>query len=214
MPRLTLSFDNGPDPDGTPHVLDELGRRGLRAVFFPVGERLLDPVAVALMQEATERGHRVGNHTFTHPRPLGALDGASAVAEIERTDELLGGLREPDRLFRPSAGGGVIGPGVLNRAVADHLVEHRHTLVMWNVVCDDWERDDGSWIELAAERMDGLDWALLVLHDVATGAMRHLGRFLDQVQAAGVEIVPELPLCQTPIVRGAIRGSFDHLLPA
>ena len=41
--RLTLTFDNGPDPHVTPYVLDLLNERGLPAVFFPVGERLEDP---------------------------------------------------------------------------------------------------------------------------------------------------------------------------
>ncbi|MBY9051435.1 polysaccharide deacetylase family protein, partial [Pseudomonas fluorescens] len=40
---LTLTFDNGPDPDVTPLVLDILAERGIKATFFVIGEKLADP---------------------------------------------------------------------------------------------------------------------------------------------------------------------------
>lgn len=40
MARITLTFDNGPDPDVTPHVLDTLSRHDVRSTFFVVGELL------------------------------------------------------------------------------------------------------------------------------------------------------------------------------
>lgn len=212
MSRLSLTFDNGPDRRVTEQVLAELEARDLAAIFFPLGERLEDPAHLELARAARRAGHRVGNHTYSHPRPFGSLDPEDTIAEITRTDELLGELVEPDRLFRPSAGGGVIGPGVLNQTAVDHLVEHGHTLVMWNVVCEDWARSDASWIELAFERMRGLDSAVLVLHDIAGSAMDHLGAFLDAALDSGVEIGVDLPPAMVPIVRGEIRGSIDHLM--
>ena len=43
MPRLTLTFDNGPTPGVTEQVLATLAERGLRATFFVVGEKLKQP---------------------------------------------------------------------------------------------------------------------------------------------------------------------------
>ena len=40
---LTLSFDNGPEPEVTPRVLDALRRRGIKVTFFVIGEKLRDP---------------------------------------------------------------------------------------------------------------------------------------------------------------------------
>ncbi len=133
MAEVTISFDNGPDAGVTPLVLDVLARRGIRGLFFPVGENLLRPGAVDLMRRAAAEGHRIGNHTFTHPRPFGALPPAQAIEEIDRTDALLDGLTEPDRMFRPSAGGGALRPGVLTPGIVDHLVATGHTLVLWSV---------------------------------------------------------------------------------
>ncbi len=211
-PKLTLTFDNGPDPATTPAVLDVLAARGLPAIFFPVGARLEDAGARDLMRRAAAAGHRIGNHTYSHPRPFGGLSAAAAIGEIDRTDALLEGLNEPDRLFRPSAGGGVLKPGVLNRGVVEHLVATRHSLVLWTSVPEDWKRPDGSWIDLAMRDMDAADWTLLVLHDVPSGAMDHLGRFLDAALAAGYEVVTDLPPAATPIWRGELRASVDHLI--
>ena len=211
--KLTLTFDNGPDPAVTPHVLETLARRRLPATFFPVGERLEDPAARRLMAEARAAGHRIGNHTYSHPRPFGALDPQAAIEEIRRTNALLGDLAEPDRLFRPSAGGGALKPGVLNQASVDFLVETGHSLVLWNLVCEDWKRPDGSWADIALAGLQRRPWTLLVLHDVASGAMDSLDAFLDRALDAGAQIVAELPPETTPIWRGEVSASLAHLLP-
>lgn len=210
--KLSLTFDNGPDPKITPRVLGELKKRDLPAIFFPVGERLESAEARDLARMTADMGHQVGNHTYSHPRPFGALSEDDAIEEVKRTDALLGELREPNRYFRPSAGGGVLKPGVLNRGVVDHLVANHHTLVLWNVICEDWCRPDGSWIDMALSEMYKHDWSLIVLHDIASGAMDHLPAFLDTVAARDIEIVPDLPTAQVPIVNGQIVSSVDHLI--
>ena len=158
--RLTLTFDNGPDRTVTPQVLDELDRRGLSATFFVLGRRL-DDDRLAIVRDAARRGHRIGNHTYSHPSPLGSL-GPAAVDEITRTSERLGDLEAADRLFRPSAGGGVLASGVLNADIVDHLTGSGYTMVLWNAVVEDWVRADGSWVDLALAALDEHDWTLLV----------------------------------------------------
>src|SRR5215469_11935177 len=110
MPRmfdLTLSFDNGPEPDVTPFVLDLLARRGIKTTFFVIGEKIADPARRALAERAHEEGHWIGNHTFTHSVPLGENpDPDIAEREIGQTQALLAGLSRPERLFRPFGGGG------------------------------------------------------------------------------------------------------------
>lgn len=62
---VALTFDDGPDPDVTPQVLDLLDRHGARATFFCIGRRAAGQPA--LMREIRARGHGVGNHTMHHP---------------------------------------------------------------------------------------------------------------------------------------------------
>jgi peptidoglycan-N-acetylglucosamine deacetylase len=62
---IALTYDDGPNPDQTPELLDLLARYDARATFFLIGrwaER--EP---ALIRETVARGHAIGNHTFSHP---------------------------------------------------------------------------------------------------------------------------------------------------
>ena len=61
---LTLSFDNGPEPDVTPSVLDVLAARNIQTTFFVIGSKLQDPERRALSERAREEGHWIGNHTL------------------------------------------------------------------------------------------------------------------------------------------------------
>ncbi len=107
--ELCLSFDNGPEPEATPGVLEVLARRRIPAMFFVIGEKLRDPKARALAEQARDAGHVIGNHTLTHGAPLGRRGAAEALHEIAETDALLGDLAAPERYFRPNGGGGALG---------------------------------------------------------------------------------------------------------
>jgi peptidoglycan/xylan/chitin deacetylase (PgdA/CDA1 family) len=105
--RITLSFDNGPEPDVTPSVLAAPARHEAPATFFVIGSKLADPERRALAERAPAEGHRIGNHTYTHTVPLGWAEDPAAAAEEEigRTQRLLAGLAGPERYFRPTGMG-------------------------------------------------------------------------------------------------------------
>ena len=91
--EICLSFDNGPEPEATPLVLDVLARRGLRASFFPIGQKLRDPPRRALAERAFAEGHRIGNHTLTHGLPLGQRGGSDRPCRRSASDGRRGGGR-------------------------------------------------------------------------------------------------------------------------
>ena len=62
---VALTFDDGPDPEWTPRVLDILDREAVRAAFFLIGRRARRAPAVA--RRIAEDGHDLGNHTWSHP---------------------------------------------------------------------------------------------------------------------------------------------------
>jgi peptidoglycan/xylan/chitin deacetylase (PgdA/CDA1 family) len=89
MTTITLSFDNGPDPDVTPDVLATLRRRDIKATFFVLGDKLRD--RRKLSEQAHAEGHWVGNHTYNHIVPLGlSAEPGIASAEIAPTPEQFG----------------------------------------------------------------------------------------------------------------------------
>jgi len=191
--RLTLTFDNGPDAGTTPHVLDELARRNLKATFFIIGKNLAVPALRKLAERAHAEGHWIGNHTYSHEVPLGDRhDPGAAQSEIGATQDLIGDLAHPDKLFRPFGDGGQLNSRLLNAEARDFLVSGGYTCVLWNSIPRDWEDVDG-WVDHALTQMDNLDWTIVVLHDLATGAMDNLGKYLDAIAERDIEIVQEFP---------------------
>jgi peptidoglycan/xylan/chitin deacetylase (PgdA/CDA1 family) len=209
---LTLTFDNGPEPETTPQVLDVLARRGVRTTFFVIGEKLAMPGRRALAERARAEGHWIGNHTWTHSGPLGARREADlSDDEIGRTQRELGGLASPHRYFRPQGGGGKLGPHLLRADNADYLQRGGYTCVLWNSIPRDWDDADG-WIGRAMDHVRAQDWTLMVLHDVPSGAMRHLDRFLAMIGEAGGRLRQEFPPDCTPMVDGIITGTMAGLV--
>ena len=181
-----------------------LATRGLRASFFVVGEAL--EAHRALAERAHSQGHWIGNHTLTHPRPLG--ESGAEVREIEAAQAQLGALTHRDRLFRPSGAGGDLSPGLLSHAAVESLIAGRFTCVLWNAVPGDWKDPEG-WVETALEQVAAHDWTLLVLHDVAGACADRLDEFLSRVDA---QIVQDFPPACMPIRRGAVRRSLAPYL--
>lgn len=213
-PEVTLSFDNGPEPEVTPAVLDVLRRRGVRATFFVIGQKLREPARRALAERAHDEQHWIGNHTWTHAGPLGdRRDAGHAEAEIGRTEEELGSLSHPDRLFRPVGGGGRLGPHLLSAAARDLLAAGGHTIVTWSAVPGDW-RDADGWPATALRQCLQEPRPVLVLHDLPNGAMRHLDTFLGRLQDAGATFRQEFPEACVPMRRGAPGPDLGNYVQA
>jgi len=209
---LTLSFDNGPEPDVTPGVLDILGRRRIKTTFFVIGEKIAQPARRTLAERAQAEGHWIGNHTFSHSVPLGRQpDAALAESEIARTEALLGDLARPERLFRPFGGGGHLDDRLLRPSVVNYLRKHRYTCVLWNAIPRDWSDPDG-WVARALDQCRAQAWSLMVLHDLPTGAMRQFERFLDGAEAAGARFRQDFPPDCVPIRRGEPMLPIDGLV--
>ncbi|WP_454617201.1 polysaccharide deacetylase family protein [Bradyrhizobium cenepequi] len=206
---LALSFDNGPEPEVTPRVLDILRERDIRTTFFVIGEKLGDPVRRKLAERAHDEGHWIGNHTFTHSIPLGQQpDANTAENEIGRTQAAIGALAHPQRWFRPFGGGGNLDNRLLKPSVVDYLIRNKHSCVLWNAIPRDWEDPDG-WVDRALDQCRSQPWTLMVVHDLPTGAMDHLEDFLDRATALGVRFRQEFPADCVPIRAGEIALPID-----
>ena len=124
MKRITLTFDNGPHLDGTPHLLETLAARSLKATFFVVGEKLRHAELRELAVRAKARGHRIANHTHTHGVPLGRRPGKHvAEEEIGQAQQLLEGLAI-EKLFRPNGDKGRLGEHMLSEDAVSYLEAH------------------------------------------------------------------------------------------
>ena len=101
--EISLTFDDGPDPQVTPQVLDLLDRHKAKASFFCIGAKAA--AFPETVREIARRGHSVENHSYGHPFAF-AFYGMSALRrEIESAQTVIAGItgRAP-RYFRAPAG--------------------------------------------------------------------------------------------------------------
>lgn len=209
--QVSLTFDNGPTVGVTSEVLDTLALHRVRATFFVIGENLSEPGARKLAERARDEGHQIGNHSYTHPMPLGLMpDPQDALNEVLKGEQAVGDLAGTRRLFRP-AGRTAIGPHMLTPQIWDYLKSSGHTCVLWNVICREWERPD-EWPEFAIGLCRPLSWSVPVLHDLPTGAMRQLDRFLGMLIDAGADFSQDFPVSCTPIRDGREMRPKEELV--
>ncbi|MBV1686264.1 polysaccharide deacetylase family protein [Novosphingobium sp. G106] len=211
--KVTLTFDNGPSPEGTTdQVLKLLDARGIKATFFVTGQQIRRPGGRVLAERAHAEGHWIGNHTFSHTVIFGDNGTPESPRdEIGVTQDLLDGLVHRDKFFRPYGGGGIIGPKLLSPHAVDYLTAGGFSMVLWNSVPRDWE-GDAAWIDRCIDDVQRKDWSVVVVHDLPTGAMDHLPRLLDRLDEIGAEHVQDFPASCVPIRRGAIQADISGMV--
>jgi len=100
--KVALSFDDGPDRQFTPKILDVLKEKKAPATFFVIGSGAND--ALGLIKREYAEGHEIGNHTYTHPR-WNDTSRAQIDVELNLTERLLNStLGVKTLLFRPPYG--------------------------------------------------------------------------------------------------------------
>ncbi|MBL1086112.1 polysaccharide deacetylase family protein [Streptomyces actinomycinicus] len=128
--RMVLTFDDGPHPDYTPHILDTLAKYDVRAMFFVCGECVV--ANKELLARMADAGHVVGNHTWTHPQ-LTMLRRSEIRAEMESTSDIIeDAYGERPQWFRAPY-------GAWNRAAFQLGAEMGMEPLAWTVDTTDWE---------------------------------------------------------------------------
>jgi peptidoglycan-N-acetylglucosamine deacetylase len=171
--RAVLTFDDGPDADWTPAVIDALDAAGARATFFLVGEQLMRNISLG--GEIRRRGHEVALHGYEHREH-------DEFAPYEARDDLARGLGALEagtavrpRFYRPPYG-----------RFSEVSYEACGALGLKPVYWSAWGSD---WETIGAERI-----AHLVSRDLEPGAIVLLhdsARYADRENAeATVEAIP------------------------
>jgi peptidoglycan/xylan/chitin deacetylase (PgdA/CDA1 family) len=123
-PVVALTFDDGPDPEFTPRILDVLARHGVHATFNVMGYNAIRHAD--LLRAVVEAGHELGNHTWTH-QDLAFQSAAATLRQLERgrrAIEATAGVRP--RFFRPPR-------GELTGAAVHAAAELGHDVLLWSV---------------------------------------------------------------------------------
>ncbi|MEU6577998.1 polysaccharide deacetylase family protein [Streptomyces sp. NPDC046805] len=156
--HMLLTFDDGPDPEFTPHILDTLAQYDVRATFFVCGG--MADLSRDLVARIADEGHVVGNHTWSHPL-LTQLRRSRIRSEMERTSDLVEkACGERPRWFRAPY-------GAWNRDVFQLGAEMGMEPLAWTVDSLDWT-DPGTRI-IVRRVEDGAAPGVVVLNHDAGG---------------------------------------------
>ena len=154
--RIALTFDDGPDPEHTPRVLDVLAALELKATFFLVGSKV--DAHPDLVARIVREGHELGNHTYHH-RYLPLTRSRTVADELARTDAAIMRVTGAvPRFARPPYG------GRSTRNVRAFAAAGKQ-LVLWDVNSFDWK---GKPPEEVADRVLSRvrPGSIILMHDV------------------------------------------------
>ncbi len=97
--KIAITFDDGPDPQWTPKILDVLKEKGVQATFFLIGVEAEKYPSIT--KRVYNEGHEIGNHTFTHP-DISSISKRYFEVELNLTEQFFEGkLGVKPVLFRP-----------------------------------------------------------------------------------------------------------------
>jgi peptidoglycan-N-acetylglucosamine deacetylase len=180
MPRqdkaLYLTFDDGPDPRYTSALLDLLRSHGAHATFFLIGRQA--ERHPQLVERIITEGHRLGNHSYSHPK-FNGLSLAEKMAEIDRTDQLLAAFDGiPHHSVRPPS-------GAFSWVLTMHLARHRRKLAYWSYDSLDYQhRSPEDLVELM-RRQPPCAGDIVLMHDDSDCCIQMLATLLPEWRAGG-----------------------------
>ncbi|CAH0223898.1 Peptidoglycan-N-acetylglucosamine deacetylase [Microbacterium oxydans] len=157
---VVLTLDDGPDPEWTPGILDELARRGATATFFVLLTRT--GTHADLLRRIVAEGHEVALHGADHRR-LTSYTGVDALRMLEKSRTELEQLAAaPVRWYRPPY-------GALNPSTWRAVRRAGMTPVLWTTSVLDGR--DAPHTERLARATSGIEAGAIVLaHDSRAGA--------------------------------------------
>lgn len=185
--HLALTFDDGPWPGSTEHVLDILHARGCLATFFVIGRYA--KASPHLIRRIHAEGHQLANHTFDHHRAGLFRHTQYWVDQIRRTDDVIADITGArPLLFRPPM-------GFKSPPMAWALARTGHRVVTWSRRAGDGITTTSDRILNRLRNLDGGD--IVLMHDGRDPAS---GRSLDATLAALPTLLNDLADQQLSLV--------------
>jgi peptidoglycan/xylan/chitin deacetylase (PgdA/CDA1 family) len=121
--EIFLTFDDGPDPEITPWVLDQLKKHNAKATFFCVGENV--EKHPNLFKRIQEEGHSIGNHTYSHKNGW-HTDCKNYIINIKKCSHIF-----DSKIFRPPHG------RITKKQIKKIKPEYK--IIMWSLLSGDFD---------------------------------------------------------------------------
>jgi peptidoglycan/xylan/chitin deacetylase (PgdA/CDA1 family) len=172
--ELCLSFDDGPDPESTPKIIDILNAHNIKALFFCSGQKAEKyPGLVNLILSS---GHIVGNHGYRH------LDGWKTLAKNYIENVSVAARFTSSVLFRPPYG--------RIRSSQYRELAKTYEIMFWDLMPYDFDDKVGKDKTLSVLKKKIRPGSIIVLHDTVTStALSFLNEFINYAEHEGNKFV-------------------------
>lgn len=172
-----LTFDDGPEPEHTPHLLDVLREHDVPATFFLIGERAA--AHTSLVKRMAAEGHAIGHHSYLHDRPE-AVSPETLADEVHRSRSVLSDvLGYRPTLFRPPYGR--VSPAKLAR-----LWCAGQCVVLWNVDSNDFSCASAGEVRALFRKQPLEAGDIVLMHDNHPYAGDFLPELIETTRASGL----------------------------
>lgn len=179
-PYIAMTFDDGPHPELTPKLLDELKKRNLKATFYVVGRNVEEYPEI--VKRMVDEGHEVANHTWSHP----ALPKLGAEGVRKQMNDTTAAIRKACGVtpvtMRPPYGATNAG---LNRRMAE---DYGMKVILWSVDPQDWKyrKVNHVYTQIVEKAHPG---AIILAHDIHATTVAAMPQTFDTLLAKGFKFV-------------------------
>ncbi|WP_321202607.1 polysaccharide deacetylase family protein [Bacillus sp. CRN 9] len=136
---ISITFDDGPNPEFTPKILDLLAKYNAKATFFITGEKA--EKHPKLVKRIVNEGHEIGNHTYSHMYNANISEEV-LTDELTRTAEIIKGiLGFSPILYRPVG-------GLYNDSIVATAKKNNYQVVLWS-----WHQDPKDWMNPGVQKI-------------------------------------------------------------
>ncbi|MET8577084.1 glycosyltransferase [Streptomyces sp. NPDC005012] len=204
--RLVLTFDDGPDPEWTPKVLDVLKKHDAHAVFFVTGTMASrHPGLVARM---VDEGHEIGLHTFNHP-DLALQSQRRIDWELSQNQlAITGAAGIRTSLFRPPYSSFAAAMDNATWPVTRYIGSRGYITVVNNTDSEDWKRPGVDEI-IRRATPEGGKGAIVLMHDSGgdrSQTVAALDRFLPDLKKQGYRFQNLTEALDAPSAHSPVTG--------
>lgn len=178
---ISITFDDGPNPEFTPKVLSLLNDHNAKATFFLIGKKA--EKHPNLVQQIIAEGHTIGNHSYSHSNNFGFFPSQKVTDELKQSNSILKQITGKEiKMFRPPF-------GVTNPNIKKALKSTRHFSIGWSKRSLDTTNLSGEKIlkRITSELKKG---DIILLHDSSDKSVAVLEQLLLTLTPHKLQSVP------------------------
>ena len=179
--HISITFDDGPNPDFTPKVLLLLKENNAKATFFLIGKNAEKHPEIVL--QIIEDGHTIGNHSYSHSKNFGFFSAEKVAAELNQTNAILKKITGKEiKMFRPPF-------GVTNPNIKKALKTTGHFSIGWSKrSLDTTNLSEENILKRITSNLKKGD--IILLHDTGAKTVAVLEQLLLTLQPHKLRSVP------------------------